>query len=72
MLKSRADELVRRLFQTREAFRGIEKSLEHFESDIKLMANDAEKIESENTQLKRQFEEMEKKHARELAEAAKK
>ncbi|MCX6762171.1 MAG: hypothetical protein NT093_00095 [Candidatus Moranbacteria bacterium] len=56
MLKSRADELERRLNQIREVLRGSEKNLEHFVVDIKLLANDAEKVEDENIQLKRDLE----------------
>ena len=67
MLKSRADELARRLSQVREALRTIEKSLEHFESDVRLLASDTEKIEAENIRLNKQIEEMKKEHAKEMA-----
>jgi hypothetical protein len=56
MLKSRAEELERRLNQTREVLKGSERSLEHFIADVKLLAGDTEKVEAENIQLKRDLE----------------
>ncbi len=70
MLKSRADELERRLNQTREVLRDRERSLEHFAADMGSLVSEVEKIEAENIQLKRQSEEMEKKHAKEMADLA--
>ncbi len=70
MLKSRADELERRLNQTREILKGSERSLEQLTTEIRLLAGDVEKVEGENVLLKKQIEEMEKRHAREIADLA--
>ena len=71
MLKSRADELERRLNQVREVLKGSEKNLEHFVTDIKLLASDAEKIEDENNKLKREIEEQKKDCDKRMAESEK-
>ena len=68
MLKSRADELSRRIDQMRETLGGIEKSMEHLKLDLKSFANDAERLESENIELKKDMEVMEKQHAKEMAQ----
>jgi len=71
MLKSRADELERRLNQAREVLRSTERTLEHFVGDIRLLASDSEKIENENIQLKKEIQEQEKKYAEDMRKAAK-
>ena len=71
MLKSRADELERRLNQVREVLKGSEKNLEHFVADIKLLASDAERIEDKNIKLKKELEDQGKEYEKKLADAAK-
>jgi len=71
MLESRAHELARRLSQIKEVFRGAERNLEGLEGDIKLLARDAEKIEAENTHLKKQLEAQEKENEKKIADIMK-
>ena len=70
MLKSRADELGRRLNQTKDTAKESIDRLGHFVEDIKVLAGEAEKIEAENIQLKKEIQEQDKKHAEEMEKSS--
>ncbi|OGI25881.1 MAG: hypothetical protein A3J76_05110 [Candidatus Moranbacteria bacterium RBG_13_45_13] len=69
-LSNAAENLITRLSENMKTIRSQSERIEYWMKDFKSMVDQMEKIEADNVQLRKKIEEMERQHAKEMADLA--
>ena len=69
-LGNAAENLITRLNENLKTIRDQSDRIEHWIKDFKSMVDQMEKTEADNVQMRKKIEEMERQHAKEMADLA--